>query len=150
DSLAVKITFQPMSNSFMEQDTRAAGAEDNVHGTRRRLDSVEIQNRPARCLAGILKILVIFEKHLVLHTSATTSTATLAVVPVLGDTQNIEAHQGLHITDHQPFRGGNEHQLVDTAERGLHLGNAPVIGTAEGINLLKQIELAGNRNIRAR
>src|SRR4029450_9005183 len=28
DALAVKITFQPMSNSFMEQDTRPAGAED--------------------------------------------------------------------------------------------------------------------------
>jgi hypothetical protein len=49
-----------MSNGFMEQDTRPTGAEDNVHGTRRRLDSVEIQNRPARCLARILKILVMF------------------------------------------------------------------------------------------
>ena len=149
DPLAIKIAFQSVSNGFMEQDARPTGTKDNVHSTCRRLDSIEIQNRPARGLARILKILVMFEKHLVFHASATASTATLAVVPVLGNAQDVEAHQGLHITDHQPFRGGNEHQLVGTAERGLHLGNASVISATESIDLLQQLELARNRNIRA-
>ena len=133
----------------MEQDTRPTGAEDNVHGTRRRLNGVEIQNRPARCLACILKILVIFEKNLVLHAPTTASTPALAVIPVFGNAQDIQTHQGLHVTNHQPFRSGHEHQLVDTAERCLYLGNASVIGAAEGVDLLQQIELAGDRNIRA-
>src|SRR5262245_31397767 len=92
DPFAVNITLQAMSNGFMEQDARPAGTEDNVHGTRRRLDSVEIQNRPARCLTGILKILVMFQKNLVLQASTTASTAALAVIPVLGNAQNIEPH----------------------------------------------------------
>src|SRR5262249_45242453 len=108
DPFAVKVTLQAVSNSFMEQNTRPTGAEDNIHGTRWCLNGVEIQNRPARCLAGIFKILVMFQETLVLHASATASTAALTVVPVLGDAQDIEAHQGLHITDHQPFRGGDE------------------------------------------
>src|SRR5262249_3650423 len=42
DSFAVKITLHPMPNGLREQDARPAGPEDNIHGPRRRLDSVEI------------------------------------------------------------------------------------------------------------
>src|SRR5262245_47560482 len=46
DPFAVKVTLQAVSNSFMEQNTRPTGAEDNIHGTRWCLNGVEIQNRP--------------------------------------------------------------------------------------------------------
>src|SRR5262245_15508598 len=95
--LSVEISFQTMTNSFVQENPRPAGPEDHFHRACRRVDSSKLKN----CLPGAFarnRLRVeISGKYIESASAASTLITGLPSAPFFSDAHDVHAHQWLTI-----------------------------------------------------
>ena len=137
-----------MADGFVQQNARPSRTQDHFHFARRGLARLELHNRlPRRFLGEMFRRAFAGEK-LQAHAPAAAARAGLKIAAVLGDGEDIEAHQRLEIRHHPAVRTGDQHVANLVAVSGPHLLDARVVGARGNVRPHHQGKLVGQITIR--
>ena len=139
--LAIEVTFKTVADGLVQQDTRPAGTQHHRHGTRRRIDRIEVNQCLAHRLVRISPGTILIKKEAVIGAPATTGTGLFTATVLLDNDGHITTHQRPHIGCQRAITDGHHHDLVDTGQANDHFLDTRILLTRFGIKLFQQRHL---------
>jgi hypothetical protein len=132
-----------VAHRLVQQHAVPAGAQHHVHLTGRAGDGVQVDERLAQRLLGLLLPALGRDPGLEPGPAARAGIAALALALALDCQLDVDAGQRAHVAD-QPAVGAQDlHRPPLAGQRGHHLHDPRVAGAAPGVDLLQQGDLVG-------
>ncbi|MNC11682.1 hypothetical protein D3C75_593850 [compost metagenome] len=132
-----------MTDGFVQQHARPAGAEYHRQGTGRSRNGFKVDQRLAQRFTGITHGAILSEEITVIGPTAAAMTAALAATVLLDDHADVETHQRTYIRRQATVGGRHQNPLPDTGHAHGDLLDTWVKCPGRGVDALEQIDLFG-------
>ncbi|MCY1172344.1 hypothetical protein D9M73_124770 [compost metagenome] len=132
-----------MTDGFVQQHARPAGAEYHRQGTGRSRNGFKVDQRLAQRFTGITHGAILSEEITVIGPTAAAMTAALAATVLLDDHADVETHQRTYIRRQATVGGRHQNPLPDTGHAHGDLLDTWVKCPRGGIDALEQIDFLG-------
>ena len=141
----VEIAFQAVTDRFVQQDARPAGAEHHRQHPRRGGDRREVNQRHAhrffRPGIGPHFALLRGEEIVIAKTPAAAAAAALAFAVLFHQYADREAHQRTNVRGQSAVGGGHQNQFIDAAQAGRNLLHTLIRRASDFVDPAENIQL---------
>src|SRR6202789_2196335 len=145
--LAVEVGFQAVTDGFVQQHARPAGAEDDLHLTGRSSDGAKLQDGGARGFACEVLGRFVAGEEVECDASAAAAGAACGVDLILCDDGDVEARERLRVAGVGAVGGCDEDAAQLVVDAGADLRNAWVVIAGGLVGALDELELVGDLSV---